>query len=129
MRLVKDDGPVDLNYDYGNVSEQDKKVVGEVISHLRNRNNIPTEMVVEELKQKFNISELPVKDIDQTLWHKLTWKHRDILRPTVQGHKLKTLENGTKLKLPIVMFSADLDQLDEILIDIIEQAKKLNVNS
>lgn len=129
MRLVKDDGPVDANYDYGNVSEQDKKVVSEVISHLRTRSNIPTEMVVEELKQKFSITEVPVKDIDQTLWHKLTWKHRDILRPNVQGYKLKTLENGTKLKLPIVMFSADIDQLDEILKDIIEQAKKLNVNS
>lgn len=129
MRLVKDDGPVDANYDYGNVSQQDKKVVSEVISLLRTRNNVPTEMVVEEIKQKFRITEIPEKDIQQTLWHKLTWKHRDILKPSVQGHKLITLENGSKLKLPIVMFSADIDQLDEILKDIIEQAKKSNVNN
>ena len=42
-------------YDYGNITESDKKVVDEIIGLLRARGDIPCSMFAEELKNKFQI--------------------------------------------------------------------------
>jgi hypothetical protein len=51
-------------YDYGSISDGDKAVVNEIIKLLRERKGVPSEMVVEELKTKFDLVEVPMGSID-----------------------------------------------------------------
>jgi hypothetical protein len=43
------------NFDYGSIKEGDKKLVEEIISLLQSRAGIPTQMIIEELKHKFQL--------------------------------------------------------------------------
>ena len=100
-------------YDYGSISDSDKKVVNEIISLLRQRKGIPVEMIIEELKTKFELVEIPMKKIEDSVWGQLTKDER--LGQSIQGFRQSTDENGNKVRVPHVGFSADLDYLDEFV--------------
>ena len=40
-------------YDYGNISDSDKRVVREIIDLMRNRGQVPCSMFAEELKTRY----------------------------------------------------------------------------
>jgi len=112
-------------YDYGNITDSDKKVVSEIIDFLRQREQVPAGMIAEELKTRFNLVEIPMKKIEDSVWGQLTKDER--LGQSVQGFRQATDENGEKVRIPHVGFSADLDYLDEFvnrLVKKIEGIKK-----
>ena len=110
---------IESNYDYGNITDSDKKVVREIIDFLRQREQVPVSMVAEELKTRFQLVEIPMKKIEDSVWGQLTKDER--LGQSVQGFRQSTDENGEKIRIPHVGFSADLDYLDEFVNRIVKK--------
>ena len=100
-------------YDYGNITDSDKLLVKEIIDLMRQREQIPCGMFAEELKTRFQLVEIPMKKIEDSVWGQLTKDER--LGQSVQGFRQSTDENGEKIRIPHVGFSADLDYLDEFV--------------
>ena len=114
---------IQSNYDYGNISDGDKKVVKEIIDLLRNRGDVPCSMFAEELKTRFELEEIPMKKIEDSIWGQLTKDER--LGQSVQGFRQTTDENGKKIRIPHVGFSADLDYLDEFVNRLVNKVKNI----
>ena len=112
-------------YDYGNISKQDKKVVTEVINILSSRENVPNNIIVEEIKTKFNIKEIPIMPIENTVWYQLTKDEK--LGQSVQGYKTVKDKNGIDMKIPHIAFSADLDDLEKIINRIVQKIRDLKL--
>ena len=104
---------IEGNYDYGDITDSDKKVVREIIDLMRNRGDVPCSMFVEELKTRFQLVEVPMKKIEDSIWGQLTKDER--IGQSVQGFRHTTDENGEKIRIPHIGFSADLDYLDEFV--------------
>ena len=100
-------------YDYGSISDSDKIVVKEIIDLMRDRGDVPCSMFAEELKTRFELVEIPMKKIEDSVWGQLTKDER--LGQSIQGFRQSTDENGKKVRVPHVGFSADLDYLDEFV--------------
>ena len=100
-------------YDYGSITDEDKIVVKEIIELLRSRAGVPVDMIVEELKTKFQLVEIPMKKVEDSVWGQLTKDER--LGQSVQGFRQVTDDEGNKIRIPHVGFSADLDYLDEFV--------------
>ena len=111
------------NYDYGNVSDKDKIVVGEIIELLRSRAGVPVDMIVEEIKTKFQLVEIPMKKVEDSVWGQLTKDER--LGQTVQGFRTSYDDNNKQIRIPHVGFSADLDYLDEFVNRLIKKAQEI----
>ena len=104
---------ITANYDYGNITDNDKKVVREIIDLMRDRSQVPCSMFAEELKERFQLVEIPMKKIEDSVWGQLTKDER--LGQSVQGFRQVTDDEGNKIRIPHVGFSADLDYLDEFV--------------
>ena len=111
-------------FDYGSITERDKKLIEEVIRIMRGRPGVPSDMVAEELKQKFDLEEIPMKKIEDSVWGQLTKDER--LGQSIQGFRLIRDEKGNKFKIPHVGFSADLDYLDEFVNRLVKKVKNIN---
>ena len=111
-------------YDYGNIKDSDKVVVKEIIDLMRDRGKIPCSMFAEELKTRFNLVEIPMKKIEDSVWGQLTKDER--IGTTIQGFRQSTNEQGEKIRIPHVGFSADLDYLDEFVNRLVNKVNKLN---
>ena len=114
---------IEPNYDYGDIKQRDKEVVLEIIKWLRERNGVPVDMLIEELKIKFQLEEVPMKKVEDTVWGQLTKGEK--LGASIQGFREVKDENGKRLRIPHIGFSADLDYLDGFLNRIIEKANKI----
>ena len=110
-------------FDYGSITERDKKLIEEVIKLMRERPGVPSDMIAEELKQKFELEEVPMKKIEDSVWGQLTKDER--LGQSIQGFRLARDENGNKVKIPHVGFSADLDYLDEFVNRLVQKTKDI----
>ena len=110
-------------FDYGSITERDKTVVKEIIEVLKGRDGIPMSMVVEELLTKFNIVEIPMKKIEESVWGELTKDER--LGQSIQGFRLSKDKDGNKVRIPHVGFSADLDYLDEFVNRLVKKAQEI----
>lgn len=104
---------IDGLFDYGSITERDKSVVNEIIEFIRTRPGVPGEMLIEELKLKFQIVEIPMMKIEGTIWHALTKDER--IGQSVQGFRQTTDNDGKQIRIPHIGFSADLDYLEEMI--------------
>jgi len=111
------------NYDYGNITDSDKKVVKEIIDLLNARGMVPCSIFAEELKTRFQIEQIPMKPIETSLWHQFTKNER--IGTSVQGFRESKDENGKKIRIPHIGFSADLDYLDEMIQRIVQRIKEI----
>jgi len=100
-------------FDYGDITERDKSVVEEVINLLEARPGVPTNMVIAELKEKFELVTIPMMKVEDSVWHQLTKDER--LGFSMQGFRQTTDNDGNKIRIPHIGFSADLDYLDEFV--------------
>ena len=114
---------IEPNFDYGDIKQRDKEVVLEIIKWLRERNGVPVDMLIEELKIKFQLEEVPMKKVEDTVWGQLTKGEK--LGASIQGYREITDKDGKRLRIPHIGFSADLDYLDEFLNRIVEKANKI----
>ena len=110
-------------YNYGEVSDSDKVVVREIIDLMRNRGEVPCSMFAEELKTRFNLVEIPMKKIEDSVWGQLTKDER--IGTTIQGFRQSINKQGEKIRIPHVGFSADLDYLDEFVNRLIKKVKEI----
>ena len=114
---------IEGNYDYGNITDSDKKVVTEIIDLMRQRGDVPCSMFAEELKTRFQMVEIPMKSIEDSVWGQMTKDER--LGQSVQGFRQSTDEKGEKIRIPHVGFSADLDYLDEFINRIVKKVESI----
>ena len=114
---------IEPNYDYGNITDSDKKLVREIIDLLKARGSIPCSMVAEEFITRFQLEEIPMKPIEQSLWHQFTKNER--IGTSMQGFRETKDENGEKIRIPHIGFSADLDYLDEMIQRIAKKVKEI----
>jgi len=99
-------------FDYGDITERDKSLVKEVIELIQSRPGVPGEMLIEELKEKFQLVTIPMMDMEESIWHQLTKDER--IGASMQGFRQTTDKDGNKIRIPHIGFSADLDYLDEM---------------
>ena len=116
---------IEGTYDYGNISDSDKRVVKEIIDLMRDRGEVPCSMFAEELKNKFQLVEVPMKKIEDSVWGQLTKDER--LGQSMQGFREAVDSDGNKIRIPHVGFSADLDYLDEFVNRLIKKAQEIKV--
>ena len=116
---------IEPTFDYGDIKQRDKDVVLEIIKWLRERNGVPVDMLIDELKIKFQLEEVPMKKVEDTVWGQLTKGER--LGASIQGYRETNDKDGKKIRIPHIGFSADLDYLDEFLNRIVEKVNKINL--
>ena len=110
---VETDKEIEPLFDYGDITERDKSVVEEVINLLQARPGVPSEMVIAELKEKFQLVTIPMMKVEDSVWHQLTKDER--IGQSMQGFRQTTDNEGNKIRIPHIGFSADLDYLDEFI--------------
>ena len=110
---VETDKDIEPLFDYGDITDRDKSVVEEVINLFQARPGVPSEMVIAELKEKFQLVTIPMMKVEDSVWHQLTKDER--IGQSMQGFRQTTDENGDKIRIPHIGFSADLDYLDEFV--------------
>jgi len=110
---VETDKDIEPLFDYGDITERDKSVVEEVINLLQARPGVPSEMVIAELKEKFQLVQIPMMKVEDSVWHQLTKDER--IGQSMQGFRQTTDNEGNKIRIPHIGFSADLDYLDEFV--------------
>ena len=110
-------------FDYGDIKKEHKDVVLEIIELLRSRNGVPAEMLIEELKIKFDIDEVPMKKVEDTVWGQLTKGEK--LGASIQGFREAKDEDGKRIRIPHIGFSADLDWLDGFVNRLIKKAEEI----
>ena len=110
---VETDKDIEPLFDYGDITERDKSVVEEVINLLQARPGVPSEMVIAELKEKFQLVTIPMMKVEDSVWHQLTKDER--IGQSMQGFRQTTDNEGNKIRIPHIGFSADLDYLDEFI--------------
>ena len=116
------------NYQPSEISKEHKQVVLEVLKHLESRKGVSYDIIKTELLQKFNIEDVPMLDIEDTLWYNITKDIKEA-KGTIQGFRFKTLENGKKIKVPYISFTLDLEKLNELLLHIIEKGKNIKIGN
>ena len=109
-------------FDYGSVSDEQREVVKEIIDLMRAREQVPCGMFAEELKTRFELEEIPMKNPEDSVWGQMTKDER--LGQTIQGFRLVE-QDGKKIRIPHVGFSADLDYLDEFVNRIVKKIDEL----
>jgi hypothetical protein len=110
---VETDKDIEPLFDYGDITDRDKSVVEEVINLLQARPGVPSEMVIAELKEKFQLVQIPMMKVEDSVWHQLTKDER--IGQSMQGFRQTTDNEGNKIRIPHIGFSADLDYLDEFV--------------
>ena len=73
---------------------------------MRQRGDVPCSMFAEELKTRFEMVEIPMQNIEDSLWGQMTKDER--LGQSVQGFRLTNNEKGEKIRIPHIGFSDDL---------------------
>ena len=104
--MAEEEKKFEGNQDYGNITDSDKKVVTEIIDLMRQRGDVPCSMFAEELKTRFEMVEIPMQNIEDSLWGQMTKDER--LGQSVQGFRLTNNEKGEKIRIPHIGFSDDL---------------------
>ena len=116
---------IQSNFNYGEITDEHKKVVSEIIDLLRQRSQVPVDMIIEELKTRFELEEIPMKNIEDSVWGQLT--KDEAIGTSIQGFRMTTDADGKKIKIPHVGFSADFDYLDEFVNRLTKRLKDLEV--
>jgi hypothetical protein len=110
-------------FDYGNITDNDKLVVKEVISILKNSRKNSIDSIVQEIEHKFQITNTPTLDLTKSVWYNLI--KDEPVSTNLQGYRMDKDENGDPIKIPHIAFSADLDKLDMILNKLVTNIKKI----
>ena len=110
-------------FNYDNTNDDHMDAINEVLSIIKARPNVPISFIEEEIKQKLKIENIPERDLKQGLWYHLTEDFiHDGMNPTSMGHVIK-VEEGHKVKVPLLSITADLDKLNEFATKIIMKIK------
>ena len=101
------------NFDYGDITEEHKRTVEEVIKFLLLNKDNPLEQTIKEIRTRFKIIEIPMMKYEDSLWYQFTKNEK--IGNSVQGFKQIRDKNGNFIRIPNITFSSDLDNLDKML--------------
>ena len=101
-------------YDYGQISNADKKLVEEFIKLLEVRQGVPIPVIVNELKTKFELEEYEYVKVEDGKWHELTHDFTVNIQYHHQGFKQIQVGDGKVLRIPHLGFGLDLDNLNKL---------------
>lgn len=105
------------NFDYGNINDENKKTVSEIINLI---NQLPEDtnikMLATLLENKFKLVEIPRYDAMQT---EIVNKAIKIgLIPTIAGWNQSVTTTGNDMLYPIIYFSADIRKFIELSLEL-----------
>lgn len=105
-------------FDYHSIDDYTKLAVKDIIKIIENtdKNNS-----INLIKQKFQIEETPEYDQNKSLWRSMMSEYK--LGESIQGYKIIQNEDGTKVKVPVIAFTSELDYLDEVIKSLINKIK------
>jgi hypothetical protein len=102
-----------LNFNYGDITEEHKRAVEEVIKFLLLNKDNPLEQTIKEIRTRFKIVEVPMMKYEDSLWYQFTKNEK--IGNSIQGFKQIKDKNGNFIRIPNIAFSSDLDDLDKML--------------
>jgi hypothetical protein len=102
-----------LNFNYGDITEEHKRTVEEVIKFLLLNKDNPLEQTIKEIRTRFKIVEVPMMKYEDSLWYQFTKNEK--IGNSIQGFKQIKDKNGNFIRIPNIAFSSDLDELDKML--------------
>ena len=94
------------------IDDNQRKVVKDIIELVKERDNVPSKMFVEELSYRYKIEDVPMMDIEKTLWHTMTKDYN--LGATIQGWR-EEVRDGKKVRIPLLGLTADIEDLDDMM--------------
>jgi len=109
--------------DYTTLNKREKQIVEEVVKIYNSREGVPNNLVAEEVKTKFEIKDIPFMKIEDTLFHTLLGDER--LGTNIQGWRTDKDEKGNDIRIPHLIFSGDLDVLEDIMKRLVTKIKNM----
>lgn len=119
-----DETKMEMPYDYGAISDADKKIVNEFCKILENRTGVPIPIIINELKTKFELEEYEYEQIEDGLWHEYTNDFSMQIQYHHQGFKQIQKGDGKVLRIPHLAFSLDLDKINDLALHIENKVKE-----
>lgn len=116
---------VDFLYDYGNIKPEHKKLTSEILKLIedgQNKNHNWTK-IKQTIKTKFEIEEIPMMKIEDSLWFNFCKDEK--LGQSLQGYKTSKDENNEDIRVPIIGFTADLEDLNNFIKRIITKVNNM----
>jgi hypothetical protein len=110
MKTIK--GKIDTT----NLSEDQKDVVREIIEFVNQRKNIPFEMIEHEMRQKFNLDQIPLRNIkDSELYKIIKSMPEPVMEFSYQGYIEQKNKDGSIYREPFICISGSLQQFEEMI--------------
>ena len=119
-----DEDQMDTVYDYGAISDADKKLVNEFCKILENRSGVPVPIIINELKTRFELEEYEYVKLEDGLWYEYTKDFTPEIQYHHQGFKQQNIGDGKVLRTPHLAFSLDLDRINELALHIEKKVKE-----
>ena len=119
------------NFDYGQIDDPKKfplikETADEIIKKLRETKDLPLEQTINQLEIQFGLENIPSMKLEESLWHQLT--KDEYLGQSIQGYRITMKDDGTsKLRIPHIGFSSDLDYLDGFINRLIDKLENMGL--
>jgi len=97
------------NYDYGNITEEDKALVKEITLLLEKENQFDTS---ELLKMTFGLRDIEKYDIQSSPIYQVC---KEINLPLANQGTVKVFENGKTIEYPVISICDDIRRLNKII--------------
>jgi len=94
------------------IDENQRKVVRDIIELVKERDTVPSTMFAQELSYRYKIEDVPMMDIEKTLWHTMTKDFN--LGTSIQGWR-EEVRDGKKIRIPLLGLTADLEDLEDMI--------------
>lgn len=109
--------------DYDKITNEHKEAAEAILELIEKNNslNIPIEITIAQIKSNFKLEKIKEIQIKDSLFFSVLGDEK--LGVTIQGYREEYNENGEKIKIPHISFSADIDYFDKILKKLIEKIK------
>lgn len=109
--------------DYDKITNEHKEAAEAILELIEKNNslNIPIEITIAHIKSNFKLEKIKEIQIKDSLFFSVLGDEK--LGVTIQGYREEYNENGEKIKIPHISFSADIDYFDKILKKLIEKIK------
>ena len=109
--------------DYTTLNKREKQIVEEVVKIYNSRDGVPNNLVAEEVKTKFQLKDIPFMKIENTLFYTLLGNEK--LGQSIQGWRTDKDEKGNNIRIPHLIFSGDLDVLEDIMKRLVTKIKNM----
>ena len=116
---------VDFLYDYGNITPEDKKLTSEVLKLVEQGqiNNHNWSKIKKDIETKFEIDPIPVMKIEDSVWFNFCKDEK--LGQSLQGFRTSKDKDGKDIRIPIIGFTADLEDLNKFIANVITKINNM----